>query len=305
MLFRSGTPNTLHTDDQPVVLVEKGPQTYTASDSIKIPTPLPFDLSLRKFISEVDGKVPTISREPQVDVTDLKAGRKTTATYNHTKAPLEVNEGSIITYTIRVYNEGKKDGYATEITDHLPPELEFLPNDSVNKSYGWSYDPSDKTNRTIKTSYLSKANGEKNLITAYDGGDTLQYKELKVRCKLKVTSQEGKRIVNIADITAFTDKDGNTITDRDSQAKNVNLPNDNSLPGYKQTEINRKDPYIPGQQDDDDFDSVYIKVKPFDLSLRKFISSINGEAPKTSREPIVDITGLKAEIGRASCRERV
>lgn len=292
--YTKGTPNTLHTDDQPVVLVEKGPQTYTASDSIKIPTPLPFDLSLRKFISEVDGKVPTISREPEVVVTDLKAGRKTTATYNHTKAPLEVNEGSIITYTIRVYNEGKKDGYATEITDHLPPELEFLPNDSVNKSYGWSYDPSDKTNRTIKTSYLSKANGEKNLITAYDGGDTLQYKDLKVRCKLKVTTQEGKRIVNIADITAFTDKDGNTITDRDSQAKNVNLPNDNSLPGYKQTEINRKDPYIPGQQDDDDFDSVYIKVKPFDLSLRKFISSINGEAPKTSREPIVDITGLKA-----------
>lgn len=163
--YTKGTPNTLHTDDQPVVLVEKGPQTYTASDSIKIPTPLPFDLSLRKFISEVDGKVPTISREPEVVVTDLKAGRKTTATYNHTKAPLEVNEGSIITYTIRVYNEGKKDGYATEITDHLPPELEFLPNDSVNKSYGWSYDPSDKTNRTIKTSYLSKANGEKNLIT--------------------------------------------------------------------------------------------------------------------------------------------
>ena len=292
--YTKGTEANLHTDDQPVVLVEKGPQTYTATDSIKIPTPLPFDLSLRKFISEVDGKVPTISREPEVDVTDLKAGRKTTATYNHTKAPLEVNEGSLITYTIRVYNEGKKDGYATEITDHLPPELEFLPNDSVNKSYGWSYDQNDKNNRTIKTNYLSKENGEKNLITAYNGGDTLQYKDIKVRCRLKVTAQEGKRIVNIADITAFTDKDGHTITDRDSQAKNVNLPKDASLPGYKQTEINRKDPYIPGQQDDDDFDSVYIKVKPFDLSLRKFISAVNGKAPKTSREPVVDVTGLKA-----------
>ena len=42
------------------------------------------------------------------------------------------------------------------------------------------------------------------------------------------------------------------------------------MPSYKDDE---KGDYIPGQQDDDDFEKVIIK--PFDLALRKFITKVN------------------------------
>ena len=77
------------------------------------------------------------------------------------------------------------------------------------------------------------------------------------------------KITNIADITKFTDGNGNTVTDRDSQENNVNIPSD--LPGYKDDEIGKD--YVPGQQDDDDFEKL--KIKEFDLALRKFITKVN------------------------------
>ena len=48
-----------------------------------------------------------------------------------------MQRGDIIIYTIRVYNEGSKDGYANEITDYLPEELEFLPDHEINQEYEW------------------------------------------------------------------------------------------------------------------------------------------------------------------------
>ena len=117
------TDENTYRDNQPVILVEKGVKPANDHVSVQIPEQKPFDLSLRKFISEVNGKVPTISREPVVDVSKLKAKTATTAIYNHPKTILEVPEEATITYTIRVYNEGEKDGYASEITDHLPEAM--------------------------------------------------------------------------------------------------------------------------------------------------------------------------------------
>ena len=98
------------------------------------------------------------------------------------------------------------------------------------------------------------------------------------------------KITNIADITKFTDGDGNTVTDRDSQENNVNIPSD--LPGYKDDEIGKD--YVPGQQDDDDFEKL--KIKEFDLALRKFITKVNNTEIK-SRIPQVDTTPLKNGTG--------
>ena len=47
------------------------------------------------------------------------------------------------------------------------------------------------------------------------------------------------KITNIAEITGFTDENGNTVTDRDSQAGNVTLPTGTDLENYKDAEINR------------------------------------------------------------------
>ena len=276
------------TTEQPVVIVNETPLNF--SDTTSIVVPKPFDLSLRKFITDINGKEIT-NRIPQVDVSKLASGEATTATYNHPKTPLKVAIGDVVTYTIRVYNEGDIDGYVEEITDHLPDQLEFIVDDQVNIEYGWKIASSTDL-KTIKTEYLSKANETTdgaNKISAFNG-TTLAYKDVKIKCRVVATDPMADKITNIADITKFTDGDGNTVTDRDSQENNVNLPTGKDLENYKDSEINRGEEYIPGQQDDDDFEKL--TLKEFDLSLRKFITGVNGTAI-TNREPQVNVTPLK------------
>ena len=255
-----------------------------------------FDLSLRKFITSVNNKelkeeTGTYIREPKVDISKLNTidsnGRKiTTAIYEHPKAPVAVRVGDIVVYTIRVYNEGEAAGYAAEVTDHLPAELEFIINDELNAANGWILEEADEELRTIKTNKLSKENDEENIIEGFDG-TTLHYKELQVKCRVKQVEEIGKKITNIADITKFTDENGKEVLDRDSTKDNVILPDDTTLPNYKDDEIAKE--YVPGQEDDDDFEKVKLEV--FDLSLRKFITKIN-DANITSRIPQVDSSKL-------------
>ena len=276
------------TTEQPVVIVNETPLNF--SDTTSIVVPKPFDLSLRKFITNINGTEIT-NRIPQVDVSKLASGEATTATYNHPKTPLKVAIGDVVTYTIRVYNEGDIDGYVEKITDHLPDQLEFIVDDQVNIENGWKIASSTDL-KTIKTEYLSKANETTdgaNKISAFNG-TTLAYKDVKIKCRVVATDPMADKITNIADITKFTDGDGNTVTDRDSQENNVNLPTGKDLENYKDSEINRGEEYIPGQQDDDDFEKL--TLKEFDLSLRKFITGVNGTVI-TNREPQVNVTPLK------------
>ena len=240
-----------------------------------------FDLSLRKFVTAINDKQIT-NREPVVDVSPLLSG-ETTATYNHTKNPVSVEPGDIITYTIRVYNEGQVDGYADEIVEHLPPYLEFIVNDDLNAEYGWIIDPSDETQRTLRTTILSKENDVENIIPSFDSdSNVLSYKEVKIRCKVSNSAPTLTDITNIAEITKYSN-DSNLI-DRDN-VKNVVLPSDNDLPNYKNEEINSGVEYIPGQEDDDDFEKVVLQK--FDLALRKFITGVNDEEIN-NRIPEVD-----------------
>ncbi len=259
----------------------KGQQDDDDFEAVVIPGKY-FDLALRKFVSGINGKELGTSRAPVPDVTNLVNGTATTATYNQPKLPVSVKKGDIVTYTIRVYNEGQLAGYASEITDHLPPQLEFLPDDKDNIANGWHYDENDATLRTIKTTHLSKDIDEENVINAFNG-ITLDYIDITVKCKVKTTVTSGEKITNIADITGFTDKSGNEVTDRDSEKNNVVLPSDEDLPNYKDDEIESGKPYIPGQQDDDDFEKLQIQI--FDLALRKFITAVDTESI-TNRIPV-------------------
>ena len=245
-----------------------------------------FDLSLRKFITGVNDEQIT-NRVPQVDVTPLIDGSNTTAIYNHTKQPVPVALGDIIIYTIRVYNEGQMDGYASEITDHLPAQLEFLPDHEINTQYRWVQDGENP--RIVRTDYLSQANEQNagdNKLDAFNG-TTLDYRDVQIACRVVQTDPMPNKITNIADITDFTDENGNTVTDRDSQEDNVDVPSDEDLPNYKDDEIDQD--YVPGQQDDDDFEKLILKE--LDLSLRKFITGVNDEQI-TNRVPQVDVTNL-------------
>ncbi len=276
-----------------------------------------FDLSLRKFITQIDEKQLVDNngkyiKEPVVDITNLKAGTATTATYKHQKAPVGVSENSEVIYTIRVYNEGQLDGYVTEITDYLPPELEFV-NDEFNAQYGWTSNgrvvktditsPNTKLSSNQDTIYATRNNEseDKVLLKAFDG-EKLDYIDVKIKCKVVNVEKLDTIITNIAEITAFTDSNGNVVIDRDStqdsltndnskdqdDIKDDNLPQDSDLPDYKGRDTNKSiltdsTYHYKGQQDDDDFDKLILQE--FDLALRKFITSVDDEKV-TNRYPV-------------------
>lgn len=291
--------------EQPVVLVNEDTQYFEDVVAARLEEKKTFDLSLRKFITKINGQkieeLGLTSRVPNVEgLEELKNGTANTAIYKQLKTPVKVDIGDIVTYTIRVYNEGELAGYATEITDYLPDQLEYILDDEINLKYGWKYD-TENTHR-LKTNYLSNADGttsetpEENKLVAFDG-TKLDYKDVQIRCKVVSTANMPKKITNIAEITGCKDEEGNVITspttgERDSSVKNVQIPAD--LPSYKDQEINRQDPtypdYIPGQEDDDDFEKLLLKE--FDLSLKKFITKVN-DTEITNRAPQVDVTPLK------------
>ena len=259
-----------------------------------------FDLALRKFITQIvtnegqeNERVQNITnREPKPITDELKNNVDTTAIYNHTKKPISLYAKDTVIYTIRVYNEADIAGYAEEVTDHLPEYLEFV-NDEFNSKYGWILDESDKSLRTVKTNYLSKARDEKgNLIKAFnkETGE-LDYKEIQIKCKVKDNTPANLKLTNIAEISKYIGEGGRVVTDRDSSAGNVRLPADSELPSYNDENIENGIEYIPGQQDDDDFEKVLIEE--FDLALRKFITGVtNGHGEKqevTTRIPVFKV----------------
>ncbi len=224
-----------------------------------------FDLALRKFITKINSNNIT-SRIPRVDVSKLVDGSSTTATYTHNKEALGVQTGDKVTYTIRVYNEGKIDGTATEITDIIPDGLKFITADksSVNKQYGWVL---SKDGKTITTKYLANQT-----IKAFDREaekPELDFKDVLVEFEVTEANTSERILRNIAEITE------SSKSDCDSTPDNVNTdkytpPTDNS--DY--------------QEDDDDYEQI--KLQYFDLALRKFITKVNSEAVNT-RIPVVTL----------------
>ena len=244
-----------------------------------------FDLALRKFIIAVSKDTniedteylknsdETYKRAPVVDTsklntTDENGKMITTAIYNHTKEPVEVSKNDYVLYMLRVYNEGDLAGYASEIKDHLPSYLQYVDGD-FNKKYGWKV---SEDGRTVTTTYLENSKIDAAKVNADSKQDEekyiLSYKEVPIMCK--VTSDAKGKITNIADITEYRDENKKIIDDRDSKPNNVVLPSDEKLPEYKDDETGK---YVPGQEDDDDFEKVV--VKKFDLALRKFITGVN------------------------------
>ena len=237
-----------------------------------------FDLSLRKFITAVNGTELKNSdgkytREPVVDVAPLINGTSSTATYTHSKKPVAIQVGDKVVYTIRVYNEGDINGYASKVTDYLPPYLTYVTDSTINETYGWSI---SEDGRIVTTTYLADKE-----LTAFDGTTTLDYEDIQIECIVSEDAPVKENVTNIAEISEYT-YNGNTVPkDADSTADNMesagDLPEDKDLPSYKDAEMDKT--YVPGNEDDDDFEKIY--VKDFDLALRKFITEVQGKEVTT------------------------
>ena len=236
-----------------------------------------FDLALRKYITKIEGKT-VESREPQITAEELNKLAGGTATFDggktaekdHSKTPIEVSTGDIVTYTIRVYNEGEINGYATKITDYLPSGLEFIKDNSTNKNNGWEY---DEATRKLTTTKLKDSE-----IKAFDKSTKkLESVSIDVVCKVVATKIENHNLRNIAAITEY--KNDENAPDVDSQPEEI----DTSKYNAPDSERGK------GEQDDDDYEDL--KLVKFDLALRKFITGVNHNGKNeeiTNRAPKVD-----------------
>ena len=241
-----------------------------------------FDLALRKFITGVNDQEVT-NREPQVDTskfgTIVDGKEVTTCTYNHTKEPVRVEHNDIVTYTIRIYNEGTVDGYAAVVKDDLPEGIVYLPEDSTNIKYRWKMYDADgnETDDVTKaafvtTDYLSKEQEKttgSNLLKAFDKDnmDTPDYRDVKIAFRVTMPNTSDRIVINKAQISKHTDSDGKEPKDTDS------VP----------------DKWNDGE-DDQDIEKIYVKY--FDLALRKWVTQ--AIVIEDGQEKVMN-TGHKAE----------
>ena len=289
---------------QPVVGIEREVINYVRKNRIPVgqkpQEEKKYDLALRKFIMSIDGQAPAIDRTPKIDnnkLADFKysstsTGTETTRTYLHPKNPLDVNIGSTVRYGISVYNEFENDAKVDKVIDVLPPHLELKENSSINAQYGWK---KSAINPRAIESEIAKDRVLQGVKATNDGsGVRLQFDKFTFQVELVVTNEarDGEILTNIAYINNQTG-----LPDRDSVPGNTNIPG--VMDSYKgngsnKSELNDANYFYKGQEDDDDFEKVRVRVKKeFDLALRKFITDISGQAPNPSREPLVDVTPLK------------
>ena len=241
-------------------------------DNIRIVPDTKFDLALRKFITNVDGK-DIDTRIPDVEYKNGKI------IYTHPKDVVRVGIGNVVTYTLRIFNEGEIAGFAEIIEDDIPEHLEFLPSESINKEYRWKmYDKDGKETTDVnnavkvKTDYTSKSYGEQlmkdkgleenpNLLDAFNPNEGIsesnpEYVDVQIAFRVKDPNSSKAIITNKAQIDEDADENGNPITDIDSTP----------------------DEWIDGE-DDQDYENVAVEY--LDLALRKFITNVDGKDVNT------------------------
>lgn len=258
-----------------------------------------FDLALRKFITKVnDDDVTTRIPKPTVD-TDGKIK------YEHDKTPVYVANSDIVTYTIRVYNEGSTLGYAMEVSDDIPDGLVFLPTHETNKQYKWKMLDNDGKETDdpqkaveIRTTYL-----ENTLLKPYDPTKGISetepynpdYAEVKVAFQVieEEMTQEDRIIINKAQITKdkAVDEEGNEI----------DIDDIDSIP----------DEWNEGE-DDQDIEKIYVKY--FDLALLKWVTQTRvtvdgktiitdtGFTPYDDPEPIAKVVIDKKKLSKTTVK---
>ena len=294
--------------EQPLVEISREKETIETEFTAEYTE---FDLALRKYIVEVNGKkladLNLPSRNPKVDVSSLKTG--TTATYNHRKVPVEVKENDVVTYSITIYNEGDIDGYASKIIDQLPTNLITSPdNPSIITSIGKDGKAKNqyKITNGLPTASTTDAPANSivfNIVTpakslkAYSETDGLDYETLTFKCivKQEADSEKSKILTNVAWIADAKDSNGNSVTDRDSSPSSSPNVNRDNMENYTGNTSNKKDleddnNFYKGEQDDDDFEKLIIKPvkRQFDLELVKFIAAVSKDAKIDEGEYLTD-----------------
>lgn len=247
-----------------------------------------FDLALRKQITSIYNtfnkkETKYNDRYAKLD----KTQNNTIYNYYDVDANIPtVVENDIVTYSIRVYNEGKVDGTATWVTDRLPSGLQYLPDDETNKEYGWKAfkQSTASVEKAIKIGekYYEEVAFDSNeiymyatdhlkdtTIKAYTGDGEATYGEVfmtvRVKAKTEVANGVEYKLRNIAEIGDDNNEDEDSTPGDESKWK-----------------------------DQDDVDVEDLKLVEFDLALRKWVTQAivydnNGQTvTETGHQPYDD-----------------
>ena len=246
-----------------------------------------FDLALRKYITKINDKNVTDTRIPNIDKTSLENG--TTATYKHRKDPLVVKTGDKVIYNMTIYNEGNKDGRATKVVDQLPTGLKF--NKIISGNFELeAYSEADNTLKLVRGQNTDN-------LKAYDG-KTLDSETIQIECTVTaVSSNEEQILTNVAWILEEYDAELKiTITDQENADRDsvparhpdANKDNmENYIGANNKEELDDKDYYYKGQEDDDDFEKLVLKPAN---------GSYNVELIKVDEETEKPLKGAKFKV---------
>ncbi|MCL2383119.1 MAG: prealbumin-like fold domain-containing protein [Oscillospiraceae bacterium] len=178
--------------------------------SNKLEQEILFNLALRTFVSRVEtnGTGVNLNRAPSVTMPNVFAGELIyTFPVEKSENPVQMNNGSIMIQTIRIFNEGTIAGYVNEIINDIPAGLEFLPMHSTNLNYEWvmidnsgqvTADVSEAVE--IRTRYL-----ENNQIDAFDPDLGIElgnpdYRDIQVAFRVTYEGGTGRIIVSRSEI---------------------------------------------------------------------------------------------------------
>ena len=246
-----------------------------------------FNSTYQRF-QDVDG-----NRNVNVDVRGLtRVPGVTTANYMLNKTPIIVKSGDIVTYQIRIYNEGKADATASKIIDYIPKGMEFVgvyyhDNAGVEIPLTSGYTYNEETNNLEITALNADTVGK--YIPAFTGTNidlkAPSYDYVIVKCK--VTGDVTGLLTNVAEIAEYQTEygllkadgtDSQTTDDGEWQAPDGSSKSTKDgksgdswadYAGHEGNSIeNGKFIDYPGQQDDDDFEKVYV-LGGYNVKLRK------------------------------------
>ena len=281
---KSNTYNT-----QPIAVIKNTPKTIESELELGVNIPK-VDVALRKFITGIERNNQDISsqydlanRVPKITDTEINAlangedifeysdtpDTTTTAVKKHSKDSLLVEPGDIITYTIRIYNEGDTDVYGIAISDQITSGLEFIQEQPQGET--WEYSSTGKFATAVKVSpgtplidkFFTNDSGSHN--------NSLDYTDFTVKCRVKNTADYRTLLKNVAEVVLIRTIDKGYIQDIDSTCNNIKTKYVADIRNYNPPSATEG----KGYEDDDDYEIVHVaKPKQYDLALRKYIVSI-------------------------------
>lgn len=229
------------------------------------------DLALRTFITEVNREKVSKNRNPRLVFDSGKPE------YMHTKYPVIVKTGDIVTYSVRVYNEGLEKASASKVSIYIPEGLEL-----------------DLTNK-INDVWISEGNGKYSsnvlsdkILSSNIGNGALSYADIQFIVKVNAEKSEEEDILK----TVYAEISEEGESDEDSLAGNIDIENPSN---FDIDEIYASDAssIIRGQEDDDDFEVVVLKGKikvDYAIKVDKIDSNSN-KLLKGATFNLVDIEG--------------